>query len=82
MNQFILIIVEISLVFISCGMEFFGAQKRFPSSVQIVHDNDQYDYIRDIGSGNFGITRLMRNQQSNEQVAIKYIERGCSVSYI
>ena len=59
----------------------FSAQKRFPCSVQIVHNNDQYDFIKDIGSGNFGVTRLMRYKQSNEQVAIKYIARGCSVSY-
>lgn len=79
MNQFIVVLVEFVLVLISCVMEF-GARKRYPNSVEIVHDSDQYDYIRDIGSGNFGVARLMKNKQSDEQVAIKYIERGSPVS--
>jgi hypothetical protein len=32
--------------------------------------------IRDIGSGNFGVAKLMRNKATNELVAVKYIERG------
>lgn len=32
--------------------------------------------IRDIGSGNFGIARLMRDNTTNELVAVKFIERG------
>lgn len=61
-------------------MEFEG-KKRLPGSVSIVHDSDQYDFIKDIGSGSFGITRLMRNKQTDEHFAIKYIERGNPVSY-
>lgn len=60
----------------------FNDQKRNPSSVQIVHDSGRFDFIKDIGSGNFGITRLLKNKQSNEQVAIKYIERGSPVSLL
>lgn len=60
----------------------FNDQKRNPSNVQIVHDSDRFDFIKDIGSGNFGITRLLKNKQSNEQVAIKYIERGSPVSLL
>jgi hypothetical protein len=36
--------------------------------------------IRDIGSGNFGVARLMRDKVSNELVAVKFIERGSRVS--
>uniref|UniRef100_A0A5B7BB21 non-specific serine/threonine protein kinase n=1 Tax=Davidia involucrata TaxID=16924 RepID=A0A5B7BB21_DAVIN len=42
----------------------------------IMHDSDRYDFVRDIGSGNFGVARLMRDKFSKELVAVKYIERG------
>ncbi|KAF9620439.1 hypothetical protein IFM89_012616 [Coptis chinensis] len=42
----------------------------------IMHDSDRYELVRDIGSGNFGVARLMRDKQSKELVAVKYIERG------
>ncbi|CAN6449427.1 unnamed protein product [Victoria cruziana] len=41
-----------------------------------MHDSDRYELVRDIGSGNFGIARLMRDKQTQELVAVKYIERG------
>lgn len=42
----------------------------------IMHDSDRYELVRDIGSGNFGVARLMRDKHTNELVAVKYIERG------
>ncbi|KAK6128668.1 hypothetical protein DH2020_037599 [Rehmannia glutinosa] len=42
----------------------------------IMHDSDRYDLVRDIGSGNFGVARLMRDKQTKELVAVKYFERG------
>ncbi|KAK8706627.1 hypothetical protein V6N13_050182 [Hibiscus sabdariffa] len=42
----------------------------------IMHDSDRYELVKDIGSGNFGIARLMRDKQTDELVAVKYIERG------
>lgn len=42
----------------------------------IMHDSDRYDLVRDIGSGNFGVARLMRDKHTKELVAVKYIERG------
>ncbi|XP_020234468.1 serine/threonine-protein kinase SRK2I [Cajanus cajan] len=42
----------------------------------IMHDSDRYDLVRDIGSGNFGVARLMQDKQTKELVAVKYIERG------
>ena len=47
----------------------------------IMHDSDRYDFVRDIGSGNFGVARLMRDKQSKELVAVKYIERGDKVRF-
>ncbi|KAF8405823.1 hypothetical protein HHK36_007900 [Tetracentron sinense] len=37
---------------------------------------DKFELVKDIGSGNFGVARLMRNKETRELVAIKYIERG------
>ncbi|XP_022638692.1 serine/threonine-protein kinase SRK2E isoform X3 [Vigna radiata var. radiata] len=42
----------------------------------IMHDSDRYELLRDIGSGNFGVARLMRDKHTEELVAVKYIERG------
>jgi serine/threonine-protein kinase SRK2 len=41
-----------------------------------MHDSDRYDLVRDIGSGKFGVARLMRDKHTKELVAVKYIERG------
>lgn len=38
-----------------------------------------YMQIRDIGSGNFGVAKLMRCKKTGEEVAIKFIERGDKV---
>ena len=35
-----------------------------------------FPQIRDIGSGNFGVAKLMRDKQTGELVAVKFIERG------
>ncbi|KAF6173088.1 hypothetical protein GIB67_000831 [Kingdonia uniflora] len=42
----------------------------------IMHDSDRYELLKDIGSGNFGVARLMRDKQTLDLVAVKYIERG------
>ncbi|XP_038900630.1 serine/threonine-protein kinase SRK2E-like isoform X3 [Benincasa hispida] len=44
--------------------------------VPIMHASDRYELVRDIGSGNFGVARLMRDKHTDELVAVKYIERG------
>ncbi|KAK9988548.1 hypothetical protein SO802_028787 [Lithocarpus litseifolius] len=36
----------------------------------IIHDSDRYELVRDIGSGNFGEVRLMRDKQTDELVAV------------
>lgn len=46
------------------------------TGMPIMHDSDRYELVKDIGAGNFGIARLMRNKQTMELVAVKYIERG------
>lgn len=42
---------------------------------------DRFEVVKDIGSGNFGVARLMRNKKTKELVAMKYIERGRKVWY-
>uniref|UniRef100_A0A0D3G813 Protein kinase domain-containing protein n=1 Tax=Oryza barthii TaxID=65489 RepID=A0A0D3G813_9ORYZ len=37
---------------------------------------DTYEKVRSIGSGNFGVTRLMRNRDNGELVAVKTIPRS------
>ena len=41
---------------------------------------DKYEAVKDLGAGNFGVARLMRNKVTKELVAMKYIERGPKVS--
>ncbi|XP_019171847.1 PREDICTED: serine/threonine-protein kinase SRK2A [Ipomoea nil] len=40
---------------------------------------EKYELVKDIGSGNFGVARLMRNKETKELVAMKYIERGFKI---
>ncbi|CAE6075727.1 unnamed protein product [Arabidopsis arenosa] len=47
-----------------------------PIDLPIMHDSDRYDFVKDIGSGNFGVARLMTDRVTKELVAVKYIERG------
>jgi len=37
---------------------------------------ERYEMVRDIGSGNFAVAKLMRDKKTRELVAVKYIERG------
>ncbi|CAJ2649202.1 unnamed protein product [Trifolium pratense] len=37
---------------------------------------EKYELVKDIGSGNFGVARLMRNKSTKQLVAMKYIQRG------
>lgn len=41
---------------------------------------EKYELVKDIGSGNFGVARLIRNNETKELVAMKYIERGHKVA--
>lgn len=37
---------------------------------------EKYEILKDIGSGNFGVAKLVKNKCSGELLAVKYIERG------
>lgn len=40
---------------------------------------ERYEPLKDLGSGNFGVARLVRDKKTKELVAVKYIERGKKV---
>ncbi|GMN33865.1 hypothetical protein TIFTF001_004382 [Ficus carica] len=37
---------------------------------------ERYEVLRDIGSGNFGVAKLVRDKWSGELYAVKFLERG------
>ncbi|GAV91528.1 Pkinase domain-containing protein [Cephalotus follicularis] len=37
---------------------------------------ERYETVKELGSGNFGVARLVRDKVTNELLAVKYIERG------
>ncbi|GLJ46954.1 hypothetical protein SUGI_0990850 [Cryptomeria japonica] len=37
---------------------------------------ERYEIVKDIGAGNFGVAKLMRDKKTGELVAVKFIERG------
>uniref|UniRef100_A0A7C9CXX2 non-specific serine/threonine protein kinase n=1 Tax=Opuntia streptacantha TaxID=393608 RepID=A0A7C9CXX2_OPUST len=37
---------------------------------------DKYEEVKRLGAGNFGVARLMRNKETKELIAMKFIERG------
>lgn len=41
---------------------------------------ERYDILKDLGSGNFGVAKLVKDKWSGELFAVKYIERGKKVS--
>ena len=43
---------------------------------------DRYEVIRDVGSGNFGVAKLVRDVRTKEHFAVKFIERGQKVLLI
>ena len=40
---------------------------------------ERYEPIKDIGSGNFGVARLVIDKKTKQLFAVKYIERGSKV---
>ncbi|CAN1834725.1 Serine/threonine-protein kinase SAPK3 [Linum perenne] len=40
---------------------------------------ERYEAIKQLGSGNFGVARLVKDRKTKELVAVKYIERGKTI---
>ena len=43
---------------------------------------ERYEILKDIGSGNFAVAKLVRDNYTNELFAVKFIERGQKVFFI
>ena len=43
---------------------------------------ERYEVLKDIGDGNVSVTRLMRNKETEEVVAVKYIPWGFKMELI
>lgn len=51
-----------------------------PARQEPLDKHFKYEKIRDLNSGTFGFVQLARVKQTNEQVAVKFIERGEKVT--
>ncbi|MQL80959.1 hypothetical protein Taro_013418 [Colocasia esculenta] len=40
---------------------------------------ERYELLKELGSGNFGVARLVKDRKTNELLAVKYIERGMKI---
>ncbi|PWA80819.1 rho-associated protein kinase 1/2 [Artemisia annua] len=40
---------------------------------------EKYEPLKELGSGNFGVARLVRDKRTKELLAVKYIERGSKI---
>ena len=45
----------------------------------LVKMEERYEPLKDLGVGNFGVARLVRDKKTKELVAVKYIEKGKKV---
>lgn len=43
---------------------------------------EKYELLKELGAGNFGVARLVKDQKTKELFAVKYIERGKKVSFL
>lgn len=42
-------------------------------------EEQRYETLKELGSGNFGVARLAKDKKTGDLVAIKYIQRGKKV---
>lgn len=43
---------------------------------------ERYELVKEIGSGNFGVAKLVRDKMTRELFAVKFIERGQKVLFL
>lgn len=47
--------------------------------LRVLQMEERYEALKELGAGNFGVARLVRDKRTKELVAVKYIERGKKV---
>lgn len=67
---------DVKFLFLIESRSTFGESWGFRGDVM-----EKYEFLKDIGYGNFGVTKLMRNKETKELVAAKYLPRGETVRY-
>ncbi|GAX75067.1 hypothetical protein CEUSTIGMA_g2511.t1 [Chlamydomonas eustigma] len=50
-----------------------------PTSLPLPTGLDRYQFVRDLGVGNFGVAKLVRDVVTGDLLAVKFIERGDKV---
>jgi hypothetical protein len=51
------------------------------SSFGVFETMERYEILKDIGSGNFGVAKLIKDKLTRELFAVKFIERGQKVCF-
>lgn len=46
---------------------------------KVVIMEERYESLKALGSGNYGVARLVKDKKTNELLAVKFIERGKKV---
>mmetsp|Transcript_6454 Transcript_6454/g.11780 ORF Transcript_6454/g.11780 Transcript_6454/m.11780 type:complete len:356 (-) Transcript_6454:187-1254(-) len=53
-----------------------GVASTVPIDLKAFSFEERYEVVKELGSGNFGVTKLVRDKQSGELLAAKFLERG------
>ncbi|WMV53325.1 hypothetical protein MTR67_046710, partial [Solanum verrucosum] len=69
-QQFTLVIIN-SALHVLCFFVF-----KYSNYTLFINIMERYEILKDIGSGNFGVAKLVKDKLTNELYAVKYIERG------
>ena len=59
----------------------WGDQRDYFTGLRIGQYMERYEIVKDIGSGNFGVAKLVRDKWTKEHFAVKFIERGHKVCF-
>lgn len=47
-----------------------------PSASKALNFDERFEVVKELGSGNFGVTKLVRDKEGGELLAAKFLERG------
>jgi serine/threonine protein kinase len=61
---------------VTIRLSLLGRAVRLESACFPAAQMDKYEFIKKLGSGNFGVINLMRHKETGEMVAVKQLPRG------